>query len=51
MQTKWRDCFNSLASLFNIIKVDDKEVFLDPNVLFIRFTASAQREDDVGKYL
>ena len=41
---------NSLASLLNIIKVDEKQVFLDPNVLFTRFTAFAQREDDVEKY-
>ena len=47
---KRQDCFNSLASLFNIIKVDDKQVFLDPIVLFTRLTAIAQREDDVEKH-
>ena len=47
---KRRDCFTSLASLFNIVKVDDKQVFLDPIVLFTQLTAIAQREDDVEKY-
>ena len=41
---------NSLASLFNIIKVDDKQVFLDCNVFFSHITTIAQREDDVEKY-
>ena len=35
--------------MFNIIKVDDKQFFLDPNVLFTRLIAIAQREDDVEK--
>ena len=41
---------NSLASLFNIVKADDKQVFLNPIVLFTRLTAIAQREDHVEKY-
>ena len=35
--------------MFNIIKVDDKQIFLDTNVLFTRLIAIAQREDDVEK--
>ena len=36
--------------MFNVINVDDKQVFLDSSVLFTRLTAIAQREDDVEKY-
>ena len=38
-----------MAPLFNIIKVDDKQIFLNPNVLFTRLTAIAQRVDDLEK--
>ena len=47
---KRRGCFHSLASLFSIIKVDDRQVFMDSSVLFTRLTAIAQREDDVKEY-
>ena len=46
---KWRDYFHSMAPLFNIIKVDDKQVFLNPNNLFTRLIAIAQRVDDLEK--
>ena len=45
---KRQDCFHSLAALFNI-KVDDKQAFSDPNLLFNQLTAIAQWEDDVEK--
>ena len=48
---KRQDCFNSLASLCNTVKVDDKQVFVDPIVLFTRFTAIAQHKDDVENTL
>ena len=47
---KHQDCFNSLATLCNTVKVDEKQVFVDPIVVFTRLTAIAQREDDVEKY-
>ena len=42
---KRQDSFNSLAS------IDDKQVSLDPNVLFTRLTAIAEREDDEEEYV
>ena len=48
---KRQDCFNSLASLCNTLKVDGKQIFVDPIVLFTRFTAIAQHKDDVENTL
>ena len=41
---------NSLTSLFNVKKIDDKQVFLDPTVLSNPLTVIAQLEDDVEKH-
>ena len=40
----------SLASLFNHVKVDDKQVFLDSNDLFPCLTATAPRGYDVDNF-
>ena len=45
-----RVCINSLTSLFNVKKNDDKQVFLDPTVLSNQLTVIAQLEDDVEKH-
>ena len=45
-----RVCINSLTSLFNVKKIDDKQVFLDPTVLSNQPTVIAQLEDDVEKH-
>ena len=44
---KHRVCINSLISLFNVIKIDGKQVPSDPFFLLNQFTVIAQREDDV----
>ena len=44
---KHRVCINSLISLFNVIKIDGKQVSSDPFFLLNQFTVIAQREDDV----
>ena len=45
-----RVCINSLTSLFNVKKIDGKQVFLDPTVLSNQLTVIAQLEDDVEKH-
>ena len=44
---KHRVCINSLISLFNVIKIDGKQVSSDSFFLLNQFTVIAQREDDV----
>lgn len=44
---KHRVCINSLMSLFNVIKIDGKQVSSDLFVLLNQLTVIVQREDDV----
>ena len=47
---KRKDQLVPLDFVYNTIRVDKKEVYINPTTLFVRLVAIAQREEDVSQY-
>jgi hypothetical protein len=47
---KRQDHLQPLDSLFNIVKINEKSVYMNPTLLLTRLVAIAQREDDLADY-